>query len=78
MREYGIQNFSFEIIEECLPEELNEREIYYIKYYNTYPNQLNSQPGGTNVQGGNNPNTQLTEDEVLSIRNRIYCNQEDI
>lgn len=36
IRKYGINNFDFEIIEECPKEELNEREIYWIDYYNTY------------------------------------------
>ena len=31
IRKYGIENFSFEIIEECSKEMLNEREIYWIK-----------------------------------------------
>lgn len=35
IRKYGLENFSFEIIEECLIEELNERENYWIKYYNS-------------------------------------------
>ena len=33
---YGINNFSFEILEECSKDELNEKEIYYIKKYNTF------------------------------------------
>ena len=36
IRKYGIENFSFEIIELCPEEKLNEREIYWISYYNTY------------------------------------------
>lgn len=35
MKKYGLQNFSFEIIEECPREELNEKEKYYIQVYNT-------------------------------------------
>lgn len=35
-RKYGIKNFHFEIIEECKPEQLNEREIYWANYYNSY------------------------------------------
>ena len=31
---YGIENHKFEIIEECLPELLNERERYWQDYYN--------------------------------------------
>ena len=43
--EYGIDNFSFEILEECSIEELNDQDQYYIKYYNTYPNQYTMTPG---------------------------------
>lgn len=30
---YGLENFTFEIIEECSIEELDEKEIYYISFY---------------------------------------------
>lgn len=33
---YGASNFTFEVIEECEPEMLNEREMYWIKYYNSF------------------------------------------
>lgn len=33
MQEYGIQNFSWEIIEKCSREQLNEKEKYYINLY---------------------------------------------
>ena len=33
---YGIENFSFDIIDYCVPEELNEKEIYYIKEFNSW------------------------------------------
>lgn len=35
MQEYGIWNFSWEILEECLKEELNEKEKYYIELYDS-------------------------------------------
>lgn len=38
IRKYGKNNFSYEILEECLKEKLNEREIYWIEYYHTYIN----------------------------------------
>lgn len=33
MEEYGVENFSFEIIEECEKGELRERENYWIEKY---------------------------------------------
>lgn len=45
IRKYGIENFSFEIIEECSIEQLDEREKYWIK-------QLNSQQLGYNMTEG--------------------------
>ena len=36
MKKDGIDNFSFEIIEECPNDILNEREQYWITYYHTY------------------------------------------
>lgn len=78
MRKYGLNNFEFGILEECEAKDLNNREIYYISFYHTYPNQLNSTSGGTTVQGDCNPNTSLTNQDVLNIRNRVYLNNEDI
>ena len=36
IKKYGIENFSFEVIEECTTNELDEKEIYWIAYYHTY------------------------------------------
>ena len=33
MRKVGPENFTFEVLEECLPEELNEREQYWQDFY---------------------------------------------
>lgn len=33
MQEFGIQNFSWEVLEECPRTELDEKEKYYIKLY---------------------------------------------
>ena len=41
-RKYGLDNFIFEIIEECEPSQLNDREIYWANFYNSYvPNGYN-------------------------------------
>ena len=39
---YGKENFLFEVLEECAIEQLNERETYWINYFNSYsPNGYN-------------------------------------
>ena len=49
MYNYGLDNFEFSIIEKCLKENLNDREVYWIKYYNSYqPNGYNLTYGGGN------------------------------
>lgn len=47
---YGIENFSFEEIEEVDNEKLDEREKYWIKYYDSYQNGYNSTLGGRSVE----------------------------
>ena len=37
-KKYGIENFSFEKIERVNDEDLDEREKYWIAYYNSYEN----------------------------------------
>ena len=50
---YGIENFTLDIIEkDILIEKVNEREIFWINYYNTYaPNGYNLTLGGEGVKG---------------------------
>ena len=51
-RKYGIENFSYEIIEECSPEQLDAREIYWIKQLNSLtPNGYNITSGGQYFKG---------------------------
>lgn len=47
-RKYGIDNFSFDVIEECTVNELNEKEIYWISFYDTFFNGYNQTLGGDN------------------------------
>lgn len=50
IRKYGIENFEFNILEDDIEsvEKMKEREIYWIKFYNTYENKehYNETPGG--------------------------------
>ena len=40
LEKYGKENFIIEILEECKPEELNEKEKYYISLYNSENKQI--------------------------------------
>lgn len=49
IRKYGANEYELIILEDKLKkEELNEREIYWIKYYDTYFNGYNQSTGGSN------------------------------
>lgn len=45
-KKFGIDNFDFEVLEECKREELNAKEIYYIKFFDSYRNGYNLTTGG--------------------------------
>lgn len=49
IRKYGKKNFNFEIIEFCDINQLNEREQYWIKYYNSKCYGYNDSDGGEGV-----------------------------
>lgn len=79
IRKYGLENFSYEIIAEISNEEytskmLDDLEIYFIEYYDTYRNGYNATPGGkgnisNNAQKGEkNGRALLTKEDVIYIR----------
>ena len=47
INKYGSQNFDFSVIEECEEKELDEREIYWIDFYDSYYNGYNCTKGGS-------------------------------
>ena len=65
---YGKENFTIETIEVCDSTELNDREKFYISYYNSYINGYNSTIGG---QNGSKPFKTSKEDEaqIISLYN---------
>ena len=65
---YKAENFSFEILEECSKEELDEKEDYYIYKYNSIENGYNLIKGGQNNIGESNSNAKLSREDVYKIR----------
>lgn len=51
IRKYGLENFSFEVIEECTLDELNQKEEYYISKYNSFFCGYNQTLGGDGSGG---------------------------
>lgn len=77
IREYGLENFVFEVVEECLPKELNEREQYYIELFQTYYTGYNLTKGGSSGFCG----VALTEQQAVEIQQLLkhtYVGQDDI
>lgn len=54
LKKYGLDNFVWEIIEECPDDQLDSREIYWVNYYNTYYEGYNSTKGGDNANSLDN------------------------
>lgn len=69
IQKYGKDAFEYEIIEECSIEELDQKERYWIKHFNTYKGfGYNCSEGGGDSQGENNGRTKLTNNDVEYIR----------
>ena len=78
IRKYGFDNFDYEVIAEISNEEytktmLDDLEIYFIKYYDSYKNGYNATFGGDNNEcrahkGENNGRALLTKEDVIYIR----------
>lgn len=50
-QKYGIENFDFEIIEECPIADLDKKEIFYIQKFNAFYNGYNQTQGGSGTRG---------------------------
>ena len=66
MRKYGINNFNIEIIEEIDNNKLDEREQYWIKYYNSVEN-------GYNITYGGKGCILHTDEQLLNLWNQGLC-----
>lgn len=70
MRKYGINNFKIEIIEGPV-NNYNEREIYWIKQYDSFNNGYNLTMGGENppiLTGENSSLTTFSDEIILEIQ----------
>lgn len=61
IKKYGVENFKFEIIEICLVSELDEREIYWINYYDSFFNGYNL------TLGGNGSGYDINKEKIIGI-----------
>ena len=67
---YGKENFKFEVLEEIENSFLNEREKYWISYYNSYYDGYNQTKGGGRIC---DPSLKKTPQPILTTRQRYYC-----
>lgn len=70
IRKYGLQNFVFEIVEECAQKDLDEREQYWIAHWDSY----NPAKGYNETKGGAGSHglrTKLTGQEVKEIQHLL-------
>ena len=77
----GASSFSYEIVEECSVEDLNEREKFWIKFFKANIYGYNKNEGGlTDLIGSHNPNSKLTENDVIKIRQAYnsHLKQKDV
>ena len=63
IRKYGVENFKIEQVEECDNSLLNEREIYWIKQFNSY--YLNNH--GYNMTLGGGGVVKYSDEDILSL-----------
>ena len=68
MKNLGVKNFYYEVLEECDISELNKREIYYIQCYDSYKNGYNMTLGGESNRYETNGRAILTLPQVEEIR----------
>lgn len=73
MQKYGPDNFEYSIIEEC-KDNWQEREKYWISYYNSYKNGYNMDLGGgkpPHPSGEDHPLSKLTWNDIYNIIEEI-------
>lgn len=70
MRNLGVENFYYEILEECAVEELRQKEQYYIDLFDSWHNGYNNGNADQFQEGERNPKTKMKEEQIKEIRIR--------
>ena len=78
LRAIGEDQFIFSVLEECAVDELDERETYWIKFYDTVNTGYNLTYGGQSYRGQANPGAKLTDDDVRAIIDKLRDTQVSI
>lgn len=69
IRKYGIENFKFEVLEECKKSELDTKEVLYISQYKTHSKKgYNQDDGGCQVSHYTKLSYDLVSDIILRLK----------
>lgn len=68
MKDFPIEFFNFQILELCDPIDLDWKEEYWIRHFETNKYGYNIVDGGSQNFGEGNPNVKLTSEDVYNIR----------
>lgn len=71
---YGIDNFSFDVIENVNDEDVNDREKYWIAYYDSFENGYNMTEGGDappTLKGMEHPQCNHTYDQISLVKSLL-------
>lgn len=75
MKDYGVENFSFDVIEQIDNSFLDEREKYWIEQYNCLsPNGYNLTTGGNGTPGFSRPQTIEEREKRQKSNKEFYIN----
>lgn len=73
MNEFGIKNFTISILEYCSYEELAEKEIFYIKKYDSFKHGYNNTIGGDGIDEVKIKNKTLLFPEIPPLpKNKLF------
>lgn len=78
---YGEEFFNIELLEEIADEKiLDDREKYWISYYDSYNNGYNRTIGGKSLRGEDHPRAKISEADVIDIRDMYaaHCKLEEV